>query len=99
MPCPAFPACNVLAEQHLKWAVGIGDNDAQAALAMQALLPTIPTERLMIETDGPYLVPRTIKCALHDSSDLTMISSAAQLCRAGQTVVIAVCAGQAKRGT
>ncbi|KAK9806491.1 hypothetical protein WJX73_002750 [Symbiochloris irregularis] len=37
------------------------DRPDRGGAELAALLPMIPTERLMIETDAPYLVPRTIK--------------------------------------
>ncbi|KAI8473914.1 MAG: hypothetical protein J3K34DRAFT_366525 [Monoraphidium minutum] len=37
------------------------DRPERGGAELAALLPTIPSDRLMIETDAPYLVPRTIK--------------------------------------
>ena len=37
------------------------DRPERGGAELAALLPTIPPGRLMIETDAPYLVPRTIK--------------------------------------
>lgn len=37
------------------------DRPERGGAELAALLPTIPADRLMIETDAPYLVPRTIK--------------------------------------
>ena len=34
--------------------------DERRGLALQELLPSIPLERLLIETDAPFLIPRTI---------------------------------------
>ncbi len=35
--------------------------DERRGLGLRELLPTIPDERLMLETDAPYLLPRTIQ--------------------------------------
>jgi TatD DNase family protein len=35
--------------------------DERRGKSLQALIPSIPLNRLMIETDAPYLTPRTIK--------------------------------------
>ena len=35
--------------------------DERRGKSLQALIPSIPLNRLMIETDAPYLIPRTIK--------------------------------------
>ncbi|MGB0965145.1 MAG: TatD family hydrolase [Litorivicinus sp.] len=35
--------------------------DERRGQALAKLVPTIPSERLLIETDAPYLVPRTLK--------------------------------------
>lgn len=37
------------------------DRPERGGAELAALLPSIPRDRLMIETDAPYLVPRTIK--------------------------------------
>lgn len=37
------------------------DRPERGGAELAALLPTIPADRLMIETDAPYLVPRTIQ--------------------------------------
>jgi TatD DNase family protein len=35
--------------------------DERRGMAVKALVPRIPLERLMIETDGPYLMPRNLR--------------------------------------
>ncbi|MDR3416291.1 MAG: TatD family hydrolase [Nevskia sp.] len=37
--------------------------DERRGLGLRALMPRIPAERLLVETDAPYLLPRTIKPA------------------------------------
>ena len=37
------------------------DRADRGGAELAALLPLIPVNRLMIETDAPYLTPRTIK--------------------------------------
>jgi len=39
------------------------DRAERGGAELASLLPTIPSDRLMIETDAPYLIPRTIKPA------------------------------------
>ena len=39
------------------------DRPERAGTELAKLLPMIPKDRLMIETDAPYLVPRNIKPA------------------------------------
>ena len=38
--------------------IGIGSGDERRGLELRALLPQIPAERLLLETDAPYLLPR-----------------------------------------
>eukprot|EP00955_Chlamydomonas_euryale_P085662 364133-Chlamydomonas_euryale.AAC.6 len=38
------------------------DRPERGGAELAALLQSIPPDRLMIETDAPYLTPRTIKC-------------------------------------
>lgn len=39
------------------------DRPERGAAALAALLPRVPRARLMLETDAPYLTPRSIKYA------------------------------------
>ena len=46
---------------HLRTRRVCDDRPERGGAELAALLATIPPDRLMIETDAPYLVPRTIK--------------------------------------
>ncbi len=57
-PCPAFYVSCPLS---LCWEVQVcDDRPDKGAAELATLLPLIPDDRLMIETDAPYLTPRSI---------------------------------------
>jgi TatD DNase family protein len=72
LPVPGVLHCFTGTESELNACLALGlhigvtgwvcdDRPERGGAELASLLPSIPTERLMIETDAPYLVPRTIK--------------------------------------
>lgn len=53
---PAMPAV-----RRSCWHQVCDDRPEKGATELAALLPLIPDDKLMIETDAPYLTPRTIQ--------------------------------------
>lgn len=72
LPAPAVVHCFTGGREELQRLLDLGlyvgvtgwiadDRPERGGAELAALLPLVPRDRLMIETDAPYLVPRSIK--------------------------------------